>query len=133
MSLRTAVLRMLRLLRPLREPERTPPPDTTHEDLDGKPRLLFWSPENPPQSFIRLDVPPGDRAKVVAALKAGQFPDYRYGGHADCRICVAALGSTDMLVCDMVYPEQAEHYLMVHNVWTPGCDELLRRLRARGS
>lgn len=99
------------------------------EELYRKATLLFWSAERPPQRFIRPDVPPADRTAVIDALRGGRKVAF-WMGWAQCRICAKPLGSADMLVCDMVYPERADHYLSEHEVWTPGCDELLRRLRA---
>jgi len=97
---------------------------------DGYPRLLYWSAADPPQRFIRNDVPPGDRALVIHALLHG-WRVVQMAGFARCRICDTALGSSDKAVHGMVYPEKAEHYLLEHDVWTPGCDELLRRLQTR--
>jgi hypothetical protein len=94
------------------------------------PHLLFWTPEDPPQSFVRHDVPAGERALVAHALLRG-WHVIACAGHANCRICGEALGSSDMAVHGMIYPQKAEHYLIEHDVWTPGCDELLRRLQTR--
>ena len=103
-------------------------------DIHGRtrdyPRLLFWSATDPPQSFVRHDVPPGDRALVAHALIHG-WVVVAYLGYAYCRICGEGLGDSDMAVHGMVYPQKAEHYLVEHDVWTPGCDELLRRLQTR--
>ncbi len=97
---------------------------------DGKTRLLFWSAKSPPQRYIRPEVPPADRTALIDALRGGRKVAY-FMGWARCRICAKPLGTADMLVCEMVYPERADHYLSEHDVWTPECDELLRRLRMR--
>jgi len=96
----------------------------------GKTKLLYWSARNPPQRFIRPDVPPADRAAVIDALRSGRKIGF-WMGFASCRICAKPLGTTDMLVWNMVYPEKADHYLSEHDVWTPECDELLRRTGVR--
>jgi hypothetical protein len=106
-----------------------PAKDVTHS-LVGYPRLLFWSASNRPQDFVRHDIPPEDRALVVYALVWGWKVRF-YLGYADCRICGERLGTTDMAAHGMVYPQKAEHYLLEHDVWTPGCDELLRRLQSK--
>jgi hypothetical protein len=69
-----------------------------------------------------------DRALVIGALASGR-PVVSYAGFAQCRICDVVLGTCDMEVHGFAYPEKAEHYLQEHQVWTPGCDELLARIR----
>lgn len=96
------------------------------------PRLLYWSASEPPHRFVREDVPAADRAAVISALASGQ-PLLFMMGYAQCRICNTTLGSCDMLTHGMIYPQRAEHYLLEHGVWTSGCDELLRRVRAEST
>lgn len=91
-------------------------------------QILYWSEEEPPAKFIRPEVPMTDRALVIGALASGR-PVVSYAGFAQCRICDVVLGTADMEVHGIAYPERAEHYLKEHLVWTPGCDELLARIR----
>jgi hypothetical protein len=52
-------------------------------------------------------------------------------GWASCRICGAQLGSMDLTRFGFVWPEKAEHYVVAHDVWTPECSEILRRVLSR--
>ena len=89
-------------------------------------QMLFWSTFTPPSKFIRNDIPKDRREFLATLLQRGQLGQC-YMGWADCRICGKMLGTCDMETFDMIYPEKAEHYILVHNVWTIECDELLRR------
>ena len=93
---------------------------------------MFWTPDKPPTNYIRTDVPTADRGMVIGALTSGRPIEY-YLGWGICRICGVVLGTADMEVHDLVYPEGAEHYLLEHQVWTPGCEELLARIKRRSS
>jgi hypothetical protein len=145
MSIRSAVMQAVRGVRDLATEVRvsssraipdTPiptaerPGESLHRATHEYPRLLYWTDTDPPQSFIRHDVSPGDRALVAHALTRG-WAVLAYGGNASCRICGEVLGDADKAVHGMIYPSKAEHYLIEHDVWTPGCDELLRRLQFR--
>ena len=99
--------------------------------LNETPRLLYWSDGHRPSSFVRPDIAAADRDRVVEALRSGVVV-FAYLGFASCRICQTPLGTCDMLTHGMLYPQKAEHYLVEHSVWTPECDELLHRIRARG-
>ena len=99
------------------------------EVLNTTPRLLYWRLWSHPRLFIRSDISEADRAEVIAALKAGR-PLVVYMGFARCRICGETLGVSDMIANGMLFPQKAEHYVREHRVWTRGCDELLRRIRA---
>ena len=103
--------------------------EVLNEVLNELPKLLYWSASEPPHRFVRDDVPAADRAAVIAALASGQ-PVMFMMGYAQCRICNKTLGSCDNLTHGMIYPQRAQHYLIEHRVWTSGCDELLRRVRA---
>jgi hypothetical protein len=91
-------------------------------------RILFWSARRPPSRYVRVDIAADDRALVAVALRAGAVA-MSYMGWADCRICGQPLGTSDLETHGLVFPEKAEHYVLEHDVWTPGCDELLRRIR----
>jgi hypothetical protein len=97
--------------------------------LNTTPRLLYWGLWRHPRLFIRSDISQVDRAEVIAALKAGRQV-VAYLGFARCRICGEILGTSDMITSGMLFPQKAEHYVREHRVWTRGCDELLRRIRA---
>lgn len=83
-----------------------------------------------PRDHVRGNVPRADREEVAAALKAGQVR-LSYMGWAECRICGEKLGTRDFFGHGFVWPERAEHYVLEHDVWTKGCDELLAMLRKR--
>jgi len=106
------------------------PPVADADDSDddaGEPTpMLFWSPDAPPHAFVRTDIPDERRQALAAVLKHGRV-DTQYRGLAACRVCQRMLGSADLIAYDMIYPQGAEHYITVHGVWTPACDELLRR------
>lgn len=53
-------------------------------------------------------------------------------GWATCRICGARLGTRDLVGYGLVWPERAEHYVLEHDVWTPGCILLLERVAQLG-
>jgi len=95
---------------------------------EGPDRLLFWTESAPPSKFVRSHVSDRDRRELATALRGGRTVD-AYLGHANCRICGAELGYRDLESHGMVRPDGAEHYVLEHGVWTPGCDELLRRMR----
>jgi len=102
----------------------------TGDDLgESEGRILFWSrtPGGRPQDFIRRDIPPLARQRVAAILSSGREV-YCYKGSADCRICGRSLGTRDLGNFGLVWPELAEHYVLEHGVWTPGCSELLARV-----
>ena len=92
-------------------------------------RILFWGdkPGERPHDFVREDIPRGDRQRLAQALRTGrEVASYR--GWANCRICGAHLGSRDMGGRGFVWPEKADHYLIEHDVWTPGCQALFDAL-----
>lgn len=76
---------------------------------------LFWSPEAPPQAFVRTDIP-DDRRRALAMILAHGDVHKRYRGLAVCRICQQWLGSADMTAHGMIYPQRAEHYIIEHDV-----------------
>jgi hypothetical protein len=93
-------------------------------------KILFWehAPGGRPQDFVRHDVPRGKRAQLAVILRRG-VPGLRYMGWADCRICGARLGTADLHGLGFTWPEGAEHYVLEHDVWTPGCDALHEAIR----
>jgi hypothetical protein len=95
-------------------------------------RILFWTRAqgSRPQDFVRPDIPNTARQIVAVALSAGRdaHPEFQAKGWANCRICGRQLGTRDLGGLDLVWPEGAEHYVLEHGVWTPGCSELLSRI-----
>lgn len=77
-----------------------------------------------PQDHIRRDIPMAVREELAKVLENGER-GISYMGWADCRICGERLGTADMVGHGFVWPERAEHYVLKHDVWTPGCDALL--------
>jgi hypothetical protein len=69
-----------------------------------------------------------DRRSVAFVLAHGTdaHPEVQAMGWASCRLCGANLGSRDMTAFGFVWPEKAEHYVVVHDVWTPECAALLK-------
>jgi hypothetical protein len=120
-------------------------------------RLLFWDEPNEgllgvvtrifgvvteartrgqPRDHVRDDVPRIEREELARALqlRSPQNPTggnvlTSYLGWADCRICGARLGTRDFFGHGFVWPEKADHYVLVHKVWTGECTDLLMELR----
>lgn len=89
-----------------------------------------------PKDHVRHDVPWDDRQEVARALQlrttmnpTGGDVLMGYMGWADCRICGERLGTRDFFGHGFVWPEKAEHYVLVHRVWTKECDDLLAAVR----
>jgi hypothetical protein len=89
-----------------------------------------------PRDHVRRDVPRADREELARALQIRSSTNptggdvlMGYMGWADCRMCGARLGTRDLFGHGFVWPELAEHYVLVHDVWTPECAELLAVLR----
>lgn len=126
--------------------------------FDGK-NILFWKDNDEPiaahmlhalfgvlgypdpREFIRHDIPDEDRLTVALALRlrtaleaAQNLPGgdvaMAYMGLANCRICNAKLGSRDVYGYGFIWPERADHYIVLHKVWTPDCDTFLAAVRA---
>lgn len=102
-------------------------------------RLFGLDEGDDPKEFVRQDIPYGDRQAVARALvirstmePGGGSYGIAYMGWANCRICGEKLGTRDMFGHGFVWPERAEHYVVRHNVWTPGCDRLLVAIRKAG-
>lgn len=92
-----------------------------------------------PKDHIRRDVPWPDREDLSVALQLRSSLNTRggdvlmgYRGRANCRICSLQLGSRDLFGHGFMWPEKAEHYVIVHHVWTPECDEMLGVVRKTG-
>jgi hypothetical protein len=94
-----------------------------------------------PKDHVRSDVPLEDREELVRALqlRSSMHPTggdvlMGYLGYATCRICRKQLGTRDFFGHGFVWPEKADHYVLIHDVWTKECDEMLaavRRARSR--
>ena len=92
-----------------------------------------------PKDHVRRDVPRVDREDLARALQlrsaanpTGGDVMMSYMGWADCRICAERLGTRDFFGHGFVWPEKADHYVIVHGVWTKECGELLAALRRGG-
>jgi hypothetical protein len=94
--------------------------------------ILYWSSSRRPQDFVRTDVSQQERARLASILANGKRVE-AYMGFANCRICGIELGTQDLGGCGFVWPEKAEHYILAHGVWTPGCTELLRAAGRRAA
>jgi len=91
-----------------------------------------------PRDHVRDDVPRADREELARALqlRSAEHPGggdvlMGYMGWADCRICGERLGTRDLFGHGFVWPEKAEHYVLVHGVWTKECGEMLAAIRRR--
>jgi hypothetical protein len=98
---------------------------TASRHKNHKP-LLFWGMDagKRPQDFVRTDVPEESRQRLAVILSKGRILA-SYRGMASCRVCKQMLGSCDMGAHGFVWPQEAQHYVLQHGVWTPECDELL--------
>jgi hypothetical protein len=87
-----------------------------------------------PQDHVRRDVPAWARQALALVLQRGAdvHPGVQAKGWANCRICGAQLGSGDLTAFGHVWPEKAEHYILTHGVWTPGCEALLQAALRHG-
>ena len=81
-----------------------------------------------PSVHVRHDVPQDKRQELARALQDGNVLT-TYRGCAACRICGVRLGSQDWFGYGFVWPQKAEHYVLMHDVWTKECDALLAVLR----
>ena len=81
-----------------------------------------------PKDHVRHDMPRATREELARALQDGNVL-MTYRGCAACRICGARLGSQDLFGHGFVWPQKAEHYVLMHDVWTKECDALLAVLR----
>lgn len=121
------------------------------EQFDGE-KILFWSDEpkdwvhrlvqgafesilgeyaigeGNPRDHVHADIPAVDRKALALALTNGKV-GISYMGWADCRICGTRLGTSDLYGWGFIWPAKAEHYVLHHNVWTPGCAKLLAAVR----
>jgi hypothetical protein len=89
-----------------------------------------------PRDHVRHDVMRSDREELARALQlrsttnpTGGDVGMSYTGWADCRMCGERLGTRDFFGNGFVWPDKAEHYVLVHGVWTRECDELLAAVR----
>ena len=93
--------------------------------------MLYWgrAAGARPHDHVRHDIPAVSRRQVALILQHGRdaHPSTQAMGWADCRICGTALGSGDRTAFGFVWPEKAEHYVLVHDVWTEDCTRLLQR------
>ena len=81
-----------------------------------------------PQNCVNPHIPRADREALANALASGTVT-MSYLGWADCRICGVQLGTRDLTGWGFLWPEKAEHYILEHDVWTPGCERLLAAVR----
>jgi len=101
-----------------------------HKNLQ---RIMFWSEDHKPKDFIgaltKENISRADQNKVLLALQNGKSLA-RYRGSARCRICEQRLGSSDLGNDVFVWPSGCEHYIISHDVWTPGLDKLLKAIQS---
>jgi hypothetical protein len=89
-----------------------------------------------PKDHVRQDIPWADREELGRALQlhstmnpTGGDVLMSYMGWANCRICGEKLGTSDLFGHGFVWPERADHYVLIHKVWTKECDEMLAAVR----
>jgi len=89
-----------------------------------------------PKDHVRSDVPRPDREELARALQLRSATNptggdvlMGYMGWAACRICGDRLGTRDLFGYGFVWPEKADHYVLIHQVWTKECDEMLAAIR----
>lgn len=116
----------------MKNPRGSNPRSLMEPDGESATQILYWgqSSGRRPRDFVRPGVPVGARQIVAAVLSSGRdaHPGWSAKGWANCRICGRQLGTGDLTALGLVWPERAEHYVLEHHVWTPGCSELLRRI-----
>lgn len=132
-----------------------------HNELPGTGRrLLFWDEKvdgdfgrlldflgvvpggrkyGQPKDHMPYDMPRTDREELARALQLRSLENptggdvlMGYMGHAACRICGVKLGTRDFFGHGFIWPERAEHYVLIHNVWTRECTEMLAMVRRSG-
>ena len=86
------------------------------------------APNIQPQDCVRSGIPRADREDLARALARGTMKE-SYFGYAHCRICGLELGNKDLVGWGWQWPEKAEHYVLMHDVWTPACTRLLAQVR----
>lgn len=89
-----------------------------------------------PKDHVRHDVRASDRLTLVSALQirsaanpSGGAVLATHAGWADCRLCGRHLGTRDFFGYGFIWPERADHYVLIHKVWTKECDEMLAAVR----
>ena len=89
-----------------------------------------------PRDHVREGVLRADREELARSLQLRSITSpfggavlMSYMGYAECRICDKRLGTRDLFGHGFVWPEKAEHYVLVHGVWTKECDDMLAAVR----
>lgn len=102
---------------------------STAQQEDVMQEIMFWSEDHRPDDYVGCveNVDVGTLDKVLNALKGGAVHE-SYKGWAECRICGAHLGSRDLVHEGFIFPDQAEHYIEEHGVWTPALDRFAEAL-----
>ena len=92
--------------------------------------IFFWGTTKDskpdPRDFVKENKEAVHRLALAGVLMNGEtIASYR--GIAMCRMpnCKVGLGSSDLAAFGYRFPQGCEHYVLMHNVWVPGCDELL--------
>jgi hypothetical protein len=125
-------------------------------DLGAGTRLLFWDAlagelqplldllgvvpggrqYGQPRDHVQQGVPKADREELARALqlRSAENPTggdvlMGYMGYADCRMCGERLGTRDFFGHGYVWPEMADHYILIHQVWTRECTAMLATMR----
>lgn len=102
---------------------------STTQQEDVMQEIMFWNEDHRPEDYVGCveNVDVGTLDKVLSALKGGAVHE-SYKGWAECRICGAHLGSRDLVHEGFIFPDQAEHYIEEHGVWTPELDRFAETL-----
>ncbi len=86
-----------------------------------------------PVHCVRGDVPRDRREKLARVLATGEgvteVTRAKARDAATCLMCGEPLGDRDVCGYGFQWPEGSEHYVLEHDVWTPGCDRLLEAAR----
>jgi len=100
---------------------------------NAKP-ILYWSEKHCPQDYENCISSVSTEAvdRVIAALRLGENVQ-QARGWANCRICEASLGSSDLSSNGFMWPSQAEHYVVEHGVWTPDLNQFAETLFSKDS
>ena len=96
-------------------------------------KIFHWNAHNPRAFAGRAAKQPTELLdEIIAYLRAGKVSD-PLPQTASCRICGMHLGDTLRTDGEYCWPDQTEHYIIAHHVWTPEHKELARRVVYGGS
>jgi hypothetical protein len=88
--------------------------------------IFFWDDAHKPEDYVVNGIPALKRLALAGVLMSGEMIA-SYRGLAKCKMpkCASAIGSQDWATHGYKFPDGCEHYVIVHGVWVPGCDDLL--------